>query len=355
LAALAPTALAEEWDNVGLLIGRRCDPVGRVLLAIDLTEKVLAEARRKRAEMVMAYHPPIFKPLAKLTGAAAPTVLDAARANLAVYSMHTALDAAEGGTNDVLAEALGAAGAKPIVARADGGECKIVAFVPIEDLSAVWAAAFEAGAGRIGDYSECSFVSSGQGSFRGGAAAKPTVGRAGRRETVEELRLEMVAPRAVASTVVEAVRAAHGYETPAIDVYALEPLPAGGGMGRIGSLAKPLGMKSFIARVKRATGVRCVQVAGPRAGRVVRVAVGAGSCGGLWSDAASAGADVFVSGEMRHHDALAAAAAGLTVICVGHSNSERLVLPHVARRLRKALPGLKVFVSRVDRDPLSAV
>ena len=355
LEVIAPMALAEEWDHVGLLIGRRSDRVKRMLLTIDLTEGVLAEARRRRAEMVMTYHPPIFEPIARLTDRAAPIALAAAGAHLAVYSMHTALDVAEGGTNDVLAEAVGVVDAEPILAAAGAGECKIVTFVPIADVPTVSAAAFEAGAGRIGDYTECSFVSPGEGGFRGGAASNPTIGRRGRRETVAELRLEVIASRVAASAVAEAIRAAHSYETPAIDVYALEPLRAGVGMGRIGPLARPVGMKTFIARVKRATGVRHVLLAGPRTGRVARVAVGAGSCGGMWSDAVSAGADVFVTGEMRHHDALAAAAAGLTVICVGHTNSERPALPHVARRLRKALPGVEVFVSHVDHDPLVVV
>ena len=351
LGEVAPPELAADWDNVGLLIGDASSPVRRLLLTIDLTEAVLAEAARASADMVMAYHPPIFKALTKLTTAAAPVVWAAARAGLAVYSMHTALDAAPGGTNDVLAEAVGVVDAHPLAPAPAEGQCKLVVFAPPGDLPAVASAAFAAGAGRIGNYSECSFAAPGTGTFLGGAGSSPAVGRAGRRERSAEVRLEAVVPRAALAEVVSAIREAHSYETPAIDVYALEPVPCGGGMGRVGRLRRPVGMKAFIARVKRALGVPRVLVAGRAPRRVTTVAVGAGSCGDLCDDAARAGADVFVTGEMRHHQALAAAAAGLTVVCVGHSNSERLTLGVLAKRIRTALPGLKVKISRKDRDP----
>jgi dinuclear metal center YbgI/SA1388 family protein len=355
LAATAPLDVAEEWDNVGLLIGDEAAPVGGLLLTIDLTEPVLAEATAAGADMVMAYHPPIFRPISRLTSSAAPVALAAARAGVAVYSMHTALDAAVGGTNDVLAGALGVEALRPLVPAGGADDCKVVVFVPAADVGGVSAAAFAAGAGRIGDYTECSFAAAGTGAFRGGAAAHPTVGRPGRAERTAELRLEVIAPRAKAAAVVEAIRAAHSYETPAIDVYRLEPLATGTGLGRIGELARPVTMKTFLARVKRAVGVPRVQVAGPAVGRVRRVAVGAGSCGDLWADAARGRADVFVTGEMRHHDALAAARASLAVVCVGHSHSERLALRAVARRLRRELPGLKIRISRKDRDPFAIV
>ena len=352
LAGVAPLDLAADWDNVGLLLGDRRDRVNGLMLTIDLTRAVLTETLRAQAEMVMAYHPPIFRPISRLTAETSPIVLAAARAKTAIYSMHTALDAAVGGTNDVLAEAVGIVEARPLVSAGGRDECKVVVFVPKSDARDVSVAAFAAGAGRIGDYTECSFLTAGTGTFRGGPDAQPTVGKPGRGEKVAELRLEVVAPLANAADVVAAIRAAHSYETPAIDVYRLEAAPAGTGMGRIGELARAVTMRGFIQRVKRAVGVKRVQVAGPRTGRARRVAVAAGSCGSLWTDAAASGADVLVTGEMRPHDAPAAPAAKLTVLCVGHSNSERITLAPLAKRLRRVLPGLRIRVSRADRDPI---
>lgn len=355
LEAIAPPALAAEWDNVGLLIGERSAAVRRLLLTIDLTGRVLREARQARAGMVMAYHPVIFKPLARLTAEDSPAAYAAARMGLAVYSMHTALDAAPGGTNDVLAEAVGLSDTSPLVRSMRSGQYKVVVFVPPGDLPRVAEAAFATGAGRIRNYSECSFCTPGIGTFRGGRGARPTIGRAGRREEVEEWRLEMLVPKGKLAEVLEAVRGVHSYETPAVDVYPLQDAPAGAGMGRIGRLPRPASLKALIGRVKRALRVGKLLVAGGSAGPVRTVACCAGSGGSLFRSAIAAGAEAYVTGQMRHHDALAAAAAGLAVICVGHSNSERITLPRLAGRIREALPALKVSVSRADRDPFEIV
>ena len=355
LEAIAPLHLAAEWDNVGLLIGDRAGPARRLLLTIDLTEAVLREAGRAAARMVVAYHPPIFKPVSRLTAEAAPVALAAARAGLAVYAPHTALDAAAGGTNDVLAEVVGIRRPRPLEPIARQGQCKVVIFVPPADVSAVAAAAFAAGAGKIGNYAECSFRAAGVGTFRGGEGSSPAVGRAGRREQVEELRLEVLAPQDRLAAVLEAVRAAHSYETPAIDVYPLQDVLPGAGMGRIGELSRPVTVRSFVGRLKRALGLERVLLAGGTSGKVNVAACCAGSCGGLFRSAAAGGADAYVTGEMRHHDALAAAAAGMTCICVGHSNSERIVLPPLRGRIRQAVAGLDVRISRADRDPFEIV
>jgi len=363
LETLAPPQLAAEWDNVGLLIGDGSAAVKRLLLCIDLTEDVLAEALRQRAGMVMAYHPVIFKPVSRITADDAPIAWASARAGVAVYSAHTALDAAPGGTNDVLADVLGLTNRRPLQRSVLGGRCKIVAFVPPEELSAVAEAAFAAGAGRIGNYYDCAFFVHGIGAFCGGEGARPSVGAVGRHEVVEELRLEVIAPKAGAARVAEAMRAAHSYEQPAIDVYPLDDCPAGCGLGRIGSLPRPVTAGTLIGRIKKATGLKKLLVAAgrrrPPAGkgsRAVRLAACcAGSCGQLWREAADAGAKLYLTGEIRHHDALAAAAKGMTVVCLGHSNSERLAMPALSKRLRRACPGLNVVVSKRDVDPFEIV
>ncbi|NBB96013.1 MAG: Nif3-like dinuclear metal center hexameric protein [Planctomycetes bacterium] len=355
LEDIAPSSLAADWDNVGLLVGDGNAKVRRLLLCIDLTAEVLDEALAAKAQMVMAYHPVIFKAVKRVTAEAAPVVYRAARRGVAVYSMHTALDVAAGGTNDVLAEALGLSDCRPVETLTDE-TCKVVTFLPHEDLSAVADAAFANGAGIIGDYGECSFFSHGIGTFRGGEQTNPAVGETGRHEAVEENRLEMVAPRSKLTAVCEAIRSEHSYEEPPIDVYPLIGVGGSLGMGRVGRLDRPTKLSTLVARLKKTLGLTAVLQAGPADDRLVgAAAVAAGSCGSMWRGAAAAGATLYVTGEMRHHDALAAAAAQLSVICLGHSNSERITLRRLADRLGQAAGKLDVALSTADRDPFTII
>jgi len=360
LGKIAPPRLAAEWDNVGLLIGDDEASVGKLLLCIDLTEAVLAEAVAAKA-MVMAYHPVIFKPLPRLTAREAPVAYAAARQGLAVYAMHTALDAAPGGTNDVLAGTMGLSDPRPLEPTVSDGGCKVVVFVGPDDVARVADAAFDAGAGHIGHYERCAFFSHGIGTFLGGQGTHPAVGAPGRQEASEELRLEIVVPRSRVAGVCSAVRAAHSYETPAIDVYPLNQAPEGCGMGRVGRLDRPVTVETLVRRVKQAAGLKRALLAadgltGDGKGKLVSLAACcAGSCGASWRAAHAAGATFYLTGEMRHHDALAAAAAGVTCLCLGHSNSERLALKRLAERLAVLSPRLEVLLSQTDRDPFEIV
>ena len=374
LGELAPLDLAEDGDNVGLLLGDRSGRVAKVMLCIDLTEPVLAEAIAQRAQMVVAYHPVIYRPVGRVTAQDSPVVHRAIRARLAVYCPHTALDAAPGGADDVLADVLGLVDRRALRPIRRGGDCKLVVFTPPEALHRVSRAAFDAGAGRIGHYYDCAFFTHGVGTFCGGPGTHPTVGRAGRFEAVEELRLEVLAPRERLVEVLSAIRAAHPYEQPAIDAYPLTDLPEGCGSGRVGRLPAPQTVAALVRRIKRAVGVSRVLLVSPhgasrRAGSggaskrsgdgqgmlVSTAAVGAGAWGSRYESALSAGATFLLTGEMRHHHALDAAARGLTVVCVGHSNSERLALVSLARRLRKRLPRLAITRSGQDADPFEIV
>jgi dinuclear metal center YbgI/SA1388 family protein len=357
MEAIAPTALAQEWDNVGLLCGDSQATVRRVLLCVDMTGAVLDEARREDVQMVVAYHPVIFKPLSAVTRQTCPVVYEAIEAKLSIYSPHTALDVALGGPNDMLAEVLGLGDTESLDPVEGPAPRKVVTFVPEGDVQAVSDAAFEAGAGRIGQYEQCSFRTAGTGTFRGGDETDPTVGRAGRLEQVDELRLEVICPARRVVDICRAIRRAHSYEEPPVDVYPLES-QARGGLGRIGDLAEPADLDELVRRVKQGLGVGGVLLArapGRSDGPIRRGACCAGSCGSLFRQAARRGAQVYLTGEMRHHDALAAAAAGMNVICVGHSNSERRCLPVLADMLIKRLPELEVVVSDADADPFEVV
>jgi len=365
LEQIAPTRVAQDWDNVGLLIGDRGANVRKIMLCIDLTPEVLREAIAEKIQMVMAYHPVIFKSVSRLTSDANEVVYEAARRGIAVYSMHTALDVAPGGTNDVLADAMGLGARKPLEPLASAGECKIVVFAQAEEVADIARAAFAAGAGVIRNYTDCAFFGYGIGSYSGGSGSNPTIGHPDQPEAVEEVRLELICPPQRVPQVSAAIRAAHSYETPAIDVYQLCAGDSGIGMGRVGALPRPVTVGTIISRVKKATGIKRVLLAAkprPRSGTgsgkgalVSVVACGAGSCGDLWKTALSSGAGFYLTGEMRHHDALAATNAGLTVVCVGHSNSERITMISLAKRIAEALPKLNVSVSKLDRDPFEIV
>jgi len=345
---------AADWDNVGLLVGDPKTKVRTAMLCIDLTGPVLAESKRHRAQLVLAYHPPLFKPPTSLTPQSAPILWDALKARLSLYSMHTALDVARGGTNDVLAEILGMTSTGPIEPAQGSGTVKVVAFTPAANVEAVIHSAFACGAGIIGNYSECSFRTDGEGTFFGSEASTPRVGHKGYHERVPEVRVELSCPMSCLEDVLCVIREVHPYEEPAIDVYPMITQPHSG-MGRVGEFSKPVTEQTLITRIKRETGVKHVLVARPH-GRdaqteVRRAACAAGSCGDMWKDAAGSNATFYLTGEMKHHEALAAARAGLTVVCVGHSNSERPVLSRLARRLGEEVPDVRWLVSETDRDP----
>ncbi len=332
------------------------------MLTIDLTEAVLEEAITARCEAIVAYHPPIFAPLKRLANRSVSerVIRRAAAADLLIHSPHTALDAAPEGLNEWLISAAAAADergeSRPLVAAVEyrpHQSVKVVTLVPEAHLDAVRQAMAEAGAGRIGAYEHCSFSAAGQGTFRGGEGSNPVVGQRGRLERVAEHRLEMVCGDRDLSGAIEALRAAHPYEEPAIKIQRLEPLPCGdAGQGRSLELKRPRRLGDLIEAFKRHLGVRGIDVAEGPVRSVRRIAVCAGSGGGILDAAIESGCDAFLTGELSHHRVLEANARGMAVLLAGHTNTERPYLPVLAGRLRKALPALEVRISRRDRHPL---
>jgi len=363
LEEIAPLRLAEAWDNVGLLAGDPRQPVRRVLLTVDLTRAVLAEAKKTQAQLIVAYHPPIWEPLQHIVPGPGPSglMLELVRNGLAVYAPHTAWDAARGGVNDLLAKALGLKEARVLQPAAPpagppGDFCKLAVFVPEKDLPRVSEAIFAAGGGRISaasKYGKCSFRTRGTGTFFCGPRSRPTIGQRGKFEQVDEIKLETVVPRDRLGRAVAAMLAAHSYEEVAYDVYPMLDVPGDVGLGRVGELEPPATVPQLIGRIRRALRVKTVGLIGPRPGRLRRVAVAAGAAGSLVRQVIRQGCQFFLTGELNHHHALELREAGVTAACVGHSHSERLALPHLAALLRRRRPGLHVALSRADRDPFT--
>ncbi|HSV27055.1 MAG TPA: Nif3-like dinuclear metal center hexameric protein [Sedimentisphaerales bacterium] len=356
LEELAPGRLAQSWDNVGFLVGDPARDFSSVLLTIDVTKAVLDEAVQLGSDLILAYHPVIWNGLKTVTAdGPGGAVYEAIRRQIAIYSIHTSLDAAAGGVNDGLAEMVGMSGAVPIGDWVEGGRecCKLVVFVPVDAVDKVADAVFAAGAGKIGSYSRCSFRASGMGTFLPGDGASPAIGCVGREEHTDEIRLESIVPMDRIQAVIAAMRQAHPYEMPAFDVIRLYDAEGRAGLGRMGELEKPATISQILARIKAVTGAKAAGFVGERERSIRTAAVCAGACGKLLFAVMAAKCDLYVTGELKHHEAIAAQEAGLSCICLSHSVSERFILKKLAAGLSEKLSGIYINVSQTDRDPFT--
>ncbi|MDX1682257.1 MAG: Nif3-like dinuclear metal center hexameric protein [Phycisphaeraceae bacterium] len=349
---IAPESLAEPWDKVGLHLGDPAWGIKSALLCIDLTEAVIDEAVEKGSRLVVAYHPPIFEGLERLTTDhwKSRALLKAAQKRIAIYSPHTALDAATGGVNDWLADGMGEGEVEPIRPTDAATDYKLVAFVPPDALDSVRSALADAGAGQIGDYEQCSFSHTGEGTFFGGASTDPAVGKKGRLERVEERRLEMVCPASAVADIVTALCDAHPYEEPAFDLYrrAADPTaPVTTGQGRRVTLKRPVTLSTMVKRIGDRLGTKRLKVADPGHGEKIQtIALCAGAGGSLLEEAGEI--DLFFTGEMRHHDVLDARERGIAVVLAGHTQTERPYLATLRRRLAAEAESVDWAVSKAD-------
>jgi dinuclear metal center YbgI/SA1388 family protein len=336
-----PAHHAATWDNVGLQVGDPAWEVERVLVSLDVTAAVIDEASDGPPTLVLAHHPLLFRPLTALTPSTASgrTALLAARNGVAVVAAHTNLDVADdgAGTSDPVARLLDLADVRPLTSELrDGRRCKLVTFVPPEAVDAVLDAVSAAGAGRIGDYERCSFRVQGTGTFRPlpGTSAYSGAG-VGQDATETEFRVEVELPRSRAGDVVRALVAAHPYEEVAYD---LVPLVDGAavGFGRVGVLPAPRTLAAVADEIRLGLPAPHLRYAGDPERAVTTVAVVGGAGDDLIGAAAAAGADVYVTGDLRHHVSLDALELGLALIDAGHHATEVAALPQWIQRLTTA-------------------
>ena len=362
LERFAPLDLAEEWDNVGLLVGDRGREAQAVVTCLTLTPDVAREAIQRRAGLIVTHHPVLFRAVKRLTAddQQGAMLLELLAAGIAVYSPHTAYDSAAEGINQQLAVCLGLTGIEPLRPLPAPGQCKIVCFVPRSHLAAVQQALWSAGAGVIGEYSKCSFILDGTGTFEGSAASQPAVGQAQRFEEVGEARLEVVCPERLAPEALRCLRAAHPYEEPACDVYPLKGSASRRGSGRMGKLAAsgpaaasaPPTLADFLALVKAKLPVAETPFVGDPRQPVSTVAIACGSGGEFLAAAVGKKCDVLVTGEARFHTSLEARAAGVALVLAGHYATERPALEHLATVLTREFPGITAWASQSERDPI---
>lgn len=351
---------AESWDAVGLVSGDPDAVVEKVLFAVDPVQAVADEAVAMAADLIVVHHP-LY--LSGVTTVAATTpkgrVLHTlASHGIALHTCHTNADSPAHGVSESMAFALGLHDAKPLAADAGTDADKWIVFVPDGHLGTVRSALWNAGAGRIGNYDSAGFLSTGTGTFRPLDGARPAIGSVGDFEEVTETRLEVIAPRRLRETVRTALLAAHPYEEPAYDVLETAASPAERGSGRIGTLPAPMSLRQFAERVARSLPQHsgATRVAGDLDREVRVVAVCGGSGDFLLDRATAAGADVYVTSDLKHHpvsehleDPSACA-----LIDVPHWAAEWTWLPVVQDLLTAELPSLQTRVSRVVTDPWSA-
>ena len=334
---------AESWDKVGLVCGDPEQQVRRILLAVDPSPIVAAEALDWGADLVLVHHPLLLTPVSSVaaTGPKGRVVHDLLRAGAALFTAHTNADAPPDGVNDALARAVGLVEPEVVLPDRDGTD-KIVFFVPVDDADRVRAAVAEAGAGAIGAYDSCTFSAPGEGRFRPLEGADPTIGRVGDLEVVPELRVESVLPRSRRREVVRALLDAHPYEEPAYDVVELanDVTPADRGHGRIGDLAEPTTLRGFVERVAEALPATAhgVRVSGDPDRPVRRVATACGSGDFMLDTVLGLDADVFLTSDLRHHRAGEFREHDrAALVDVAHWAAEWTWLPVAERKLVEAL------------------
>ena len=355
IEGVVPLGLAQGWDNVGLLVGDGEQNVTSILLTIDITRAVVAEAGRLGTDLILSYHPVIWDGLKRVSaGSEGAIVYELIRSGISVFSIHTALDVVAGGVNDGLAELVGIVDGEPIGDYVEDttGDCyKLVVFIPVDSIREVSNAVFAAGGGMIGNYSNCSFAAPGEGSFLPLEGSQPAIGARGKIEKVAELRFETIVPAERLEPVVAAMKEAHPYEQPAFDCFRLANPRAKFGLGRIGKLKKAVPVSYIIQRLKKATAAAAVGVVGKENRTVRKAAVCAGSCGKIINQVIAAKCDLYVTGELKHHQALAAQEGGVTCLCLSHTVSERFMLKKLAKELQKCAPEVTIKLSRKDADP----
>lgn len=352
LESFAPTAYAEDFDNVGLLTGSPDTELKGVLVTLDTLEAVVEEAIEKKCNLIISFHPIIFSGLKKLTGSnyVERTVLKAIKNNIAIYAIHTALDNSFKGVNDMICEQLGLQNRQILIPQS-GSIKKLITFVPTKDANKVREALFSAGAGSIGNYDHCSFNLTGNGSFRGNEDSNPVIGQKGETHFEEEVQIGITFPKHLERVVLKALFETHPYEEVAYEVTTLENRNQHIGMGMIGELEEEVPEIAFLEQVKKTFGTGCIRHSKLLQKPIKKVAVLGGSGSFAIGKAAGAGADIFLTADLKYHD-FYKAEQKLVLADIGHYESEQYTKNLIASFLKKKFANFAVVLSNTDTNPI---
>jgi dinuclear metal center YbgI/SA1388 family protein len=352
LEVFAAPELQEDYDNAGLLTGNAADECTGVLCCLDVTMDVLEEARTKNCNLVVAHHPIIFKGLKRLNGKnyVEQVIIQSIRTGIAIYACHTNLDNVVMGVNAKFAEALGLKNTRILAPRPKMLK-RLITFAPHDHAETVRTAVFKAGAGHIGKYSECSFNSRGTGTFKAEQGADPFVGEIGEQHREEETKIEIVFPFYLETQVVKALVDAHPYEEVAYDIFTMDNVHFGIGAGVIGELKKPVKEKDFLSLIKTAFKVPVVRHTALAGKEVQKVAICGGAGSFLVRNALTAGADFFISSDIKYHEFFDAD--GKMVIAdIGHYESEQFTIELLHDLIAKKFPTFAVLKTTVNTNPI---
>ncbi|MBE0673197.1 MAG: Nif3-like dinuclear metal center hexameric protein [Bacteroidales bacterium] len=353
LDQVVPLSLQESYDNSGLQTGCYDDEAGAALLTIDVNEEVIAEAIGSGCNIVISHHPLIFAPLKRISDhdSTQRTLMAAIRNNITVYSVHTNLDSLYGGVSFRMAEKLGMVNVE-VLSPASGKLVKLVTFIPEGHLDRVREAIFAAGAGHVGNYDHCGYHTTGEGSFRGNEKTNPFAGRAGEVHHEPEARFETILPAYLVSPVVRALIDAHPYEEPAFDLYPLSNHWERAGMGCKGEFREPLPEDQFLELCKTVFSPVCLRHTTLIGKPVKKVALCGGAGAYLLDDAIRAGADAFVTGDVKYHQ-FAGAEKRILFVDAGHYETEKYSMHIIYDLLIKKFPNFALRFSETRTNPIN--
>ncbi len=326
LETLAPPALQEPYDNAGLITGCKEWPCTGIICTLDVTEDIINEAGEKNCNLVVAHHPIIFRGLKKLNGSnyVERTVIAAIKNDIAIYAIHTNLDKMIRGVSDTMAQKLGLLNRRILQPEKNLLQ-KLFTYVPVHHAEKVLNALFKAGAGNIGNYSECSFSLQGAGTFKGNSESKPFVGEKGVRHNEQEQKLEVIFPAYLQPEILTALRGGHPYEEIAFDIISLQNENYQIGLGIIGELPTPLPILEFLQRIKEIFMVPVIRHTQIVNMNVKKIAVCGGSGSFLIAQAIKQNADVYITADIKYHEFFDAD--GKIIFAdIGHWESEQFTI-----------------------------
>lgn len=355
LDSIAPPQLQESYDNSGLIVGDSEKELSGVLISLDCLEEVVDEAIALGYNLVVAHHPIVFSGLKRLTGKnyIERTVIKAIKNNIALYAIHTNLDNMNDGVNHEIGRRLGMK-SMSILRPMEGKLEKLAVFIPEAHAEKLRLSLFDAGAGAIGNYSQCSFNSTGIGTFTPSASANPSIGESGKHENVNEVKVEVVYPQWKRSKVLSAMNANHPYEVVAHDIVALANQNSEFGAGMFGELEKEMSVEDFAALVKENMQVEAIKSTKFVKRSIQKVAWCGGSGSFLLEDAIRANADVFISADFKYHQYFDADGR-ILIFDIGHYESEQFTSDLLSVRLKEKFANFAVRLSEIKTNPIKFI
>ncbi|MTH17167.1 Nif3-like dinuclear metal center hexameric protein [Flavobacterium sp. LC2016-01] len=352
LEEMAPLAYAEDFDNIGLLVGNSETESTGVLVCHDALENVIDEAISKNCNLVVCFHPILFSGIKKITGKnyVERAILKAIKNDIAIYAVHTALDNHSAGVNKIFCDALGLTNTKVLIPKQKFIQ-KLVTYTVPENAQKVRQALFDAGAGTIGNYENCSFNSNGIGTYKGNSESNPVIGERHELTETEEIKIEVTFEKHLQSRILKTLFANHIYEEVAYEIYNLENSHQNIGLGMIGEFENEMDEKEFLHFVKDKMIADGIRHSAFRGKKIKKVAVLGGSGSFAIKNAIQAGADAFLTADLKYHQ-FYEAENRLLLADIGHFESERYTKNYIVDYLRKKILNFAFILSEENTNPV---